>query len=292
MSFRILTDTSANLPTALLREKQIDALPLVYIEDGVEKACTDTNAFDDLLYYNNMRAGRRVSTSMINQDAFEQAMEERAAAGEDLLYVGISSGVSGTIGAATAAAQAVRARHPERQIEVFDTLGASLGEGLLALAAAQMRAAGDCLNDVIDSLRILRSRMRQVFMVDDLMHLRRSGRVSHLSAIIGSMLSIKPLLCSDEAGKIVVWSKCRGRAAAVRALAEQLFTHITDALSQTVGIAYAGCRDEAEKLAALLREKFAGLKVLSVAYEPVTGAHVGPGALALFFMGAPDERRR
>lgn len=284
MSFAILTDTSANLPSALMEEQQIQAVPFYYIEDGQEKTCRNIDAFDDEAYYRALKEGKRVTTSMINEDGYVSAMEPLLQAGQDVLAVCMSSGISGACASAQAAARTLSQRYPQRQIQVVDTLGASLGEGLIALEGARLRAQGKTLSQTAQALEAMVGQMRQVFTVDDLMFLQRGGRISRLSAVLGSVLHVKPLLIGDGAGKIVVASKCRGRKAAIRAMAEELKAHIVNARDQVIGIAHAFCREEANALASLIRESCGEVRILLVKYEPVTGAHVGPGALALFYL--------
>ena len=284
MGFAILTDTSANMPAALMQELHIQAVPFCYIENGQEKSCLSIETFDDAAYYQALGEGKRVTTSMVNQATYTAAMEPIVQSGQDLLVVCMSSGISGTCGSARAAAQELSARYPQRQIQVVDTLGASLGEGLIALEGARLRDAGKTLAQTAEALGKMVAQMRQVFTVDDLMFLMRGGRISRLSAVIGSVLHVKPILIGNGAGKIVVTAKCRGRKAAIRTLADELKAHIVHPQEQVIGIAHAGCREDANTLASMIRESCGDVRILLVKYEPVTGAHVGPGALALFYL--------
>ena len=181
---------------------------------------------------------------------------------------------------------------PERKIELIDSLGASLGEGLLALQAAKYRADGVQLTETAEKIIAMRERMYQVFTVDDLMHLKRTGRLSNAGAVIGTVLGIKPLLKGNPEGKIVAFEKIRGRARTITAMAEKYLSLVKNAETQTVGIAHANCREDAEQLAKLIREKLPPKEILIVKYEPVTGSHVGPGALALFFEGDSGVRTK
>ena len=244
----------------------------------------DTEHFDDKEYYGKLRSGVRATTSMVAQETYYEAMTRRAANGDDVLYIGMSSGISGAYAASESASKRVREENPNVRIETFDTRGASLGEGLLVLEAARMRKAGASMDEVLAMLRNHRSRMQQVFTVDDLMHLQRGGRVSRVAAMVGSVLQIKPILESDELGRIIVTSKVRGRKKAVRYLADALRQKIDPNEKQLIGIAHADCKEDAETLEGLIRESCPNAQFLTVKYEPVTGAHVGPGALALFFL--------
>ena len=146
------------------------------------------------------------------------------------------------------------------------------------------------MDEVLAMLRNYRSRMQQVFTVDDLMHLQRGGRVSRVTAVVGSMLQIKPILESDELGRIIVTGKVRGRKKAIRHLADALREKLDPNEKQLIGIAHADCREDADTLEGLIREVCPDARFLTVKYEPVTGAHVGPGALALFFLGKDTWR--
>lgn len=284
MSYFILTDTSANLPTPVCEEWELERMPFAYILDGKEYTCMDTENFDDKEYYGKLRSGVRATTSMVAQETYYEAMTRRAANGDDVLYIGMSSGISGAYAASESASKRVREENPNVRIETFDTRGASLGEGLLVLEAARMRKAGASMDEVLAMLRNHRSRTQQVFTVDDLMHLQRGGRVSRVAAMVGSVLQIKPILESDELGRIIVTSKVRGRKKAVRYLADALRQKIDPNEKQLIGIAHADCKEDAETLKGLIRESCPNAQFLTVKYEPVTGAHVGPGALALFFL--------
>ena len=287
MAFVVFTDTSANLPTKTLREYDLPIVPFSYIKDGEALHCMDLDAFDADDFYTRLRGNKTVSTSMINTTVFVEAWEPHLKDGFDILYVGMSSGISGSYSAACAAASMLRDEFPGRRIETFDTLAASLGEGFQALDAAKMRLAGKSLDEVLAYLEGARKKMHQVFTVDDLLYLSRGGRVSRTAALAGTVLNIKPILQGDAEGKIVVTSKARGRKNAVRRLADDYAEHADR--GGLCGIAHGGCREDAEALRGLLKTTDPACEVLIVDYEPVTGSHVGPGALALFYYG--DEKQ-
>ncbi|MBR6114414.1 MAG: DegV family protein [Oscillospiraceae bacterium] len=292
MSFAIITDTSANLPTPLLSENDIAVVPFTYFIDGVEMRCLDTEAFDGDAFYDAIRGGTRVSTSMVNMQAYLDAFRAALERGEDVLYVGMSSGISGSYDCSTAAAAQLRAEFPERELYTLDTYGASLGEGFLVTMAADLRREGRTAAETFALLEDRREAMCQVFTVDDLMYLRRTGRLSNAAALIGTMLNIKPLLKGNQIGQIVSFDKVRGRRHSVEAIADNYDRLVENPGEQVVGIAQAGCREDAEYLARLLRRVNPPRDILTVQYEPVTGSHVGPGALALFFFGSRDFRAR
>ena len=283
MSFAILTDTSANLPTAELQWHQLYLLPFSYIVNEVEHQCLDLSAFDGDAYYEMLRH-TPASTSMISMDQYRQLWEPLLEEGHDILHVGMSSGISGAYQSAVMAARELREEYPQRRLVVFDTRAASLGEGIQVLHAATCREAGYTLDETVRELAELRPRIRQIFTVDDLMHLRRGGRVSGVAAAVGTALRIKPLLKGDEAGRIVVFGKVQGRKRSVRALADNFAANAELLGRWPIGIAHAGCRDEALALAAMLKESDPKARIILVDYEPVTGSHVGPGALAMFYV--------
>ena len=288
--YTVITDTSANLPSPLLAERKIGVLPFTYLIKGKEYTCLDTEAYDGKAFFQSIRDGAVVTTSQINPQTFIDCFEPELKKGSDVLFVSMSSGISGSCNSARLAAEELKEQYPDRRVEIVDTRGASLGEGLLAVLAADMRDAGIELDEAFSSLNRLADRMCNVFTVDDLMHLRRTGRLSNLNAILGTVLNIKPLLKGNEEGKIVSFGKLRGRKRAVDALAEIYNARVAQPESQVVGIAHADCLEDAERLAAMLREKKPPKDILIVDYEPVTGSHVGPETLALFFLADEEVR--
>lgn len=281
--FQVITDTSANLPTELLREYGITAIPFPYFVNGARHTCLDTGGFDGETFYGAMREGAEITTSQINPQHYIDVMRPILQKGLDILFVGMSSGISGSYHCAELAAEELLEDFPDRKIRLVDTLGASLGEGLLVIKAMKDRLLGLSLEDVYEKLMALRHRLCNIFTVDDLKYLRKGGRLSNLSFIVGTLLQIKPLLKGNEEGKIVAFAKLRGRRKALEELAKRYDEFVVDAQDQIVGIAHADCPDDAAYLESLLRRNNPPKEILTVGYEPVTGSHVGPGTLALFF---------
>ena len=281
---RLFTDTSANLPAALLKRRNITVIPFSYTVNGCEIAYPEDTDFDGAEFYNAMRDGAVVKTSMVNPETagryFEAAMRE----GCDVLYVGMSGGISGTAQAAAMAAIDLMDRYPERQIMTIDTYAASLGEGLLVLEAAEKAEQGLSCREIGEYLLERRAHMCQFFTVDDLAYLKRGGRISGAAALVGTVLGVKPILRGDETGHIVSCGKVRGNKRAYQELANYYDTRALDK-NEMIGIAHADNEGGAQALIALLREKGFTGECLTVYYEPVTGAHVGPGTVALFFYG-------
>ena len=231
-----------------------------------------------------MRSGTSVTTAMINIAGFLEPLREALAAGDDAIYIGMSGGISGTAQAAVIAAGELTEKYPARRIVTIDTYAASLGEGLQVLEAARMIEEGKSLDEIKAYLLSRRPHMCQFFTVDDLAYLKRGGRISSATALIGTVLSIKPILRGDETGHIVSCGKVRGMKRAYQELANYYDGRALDK-SEMLGIAHADNEEGAQALIALLRDKGFTGECLNVVYEPVTGAHVGPGTVALFFYG-------
>lgn len=281
---QIFTDTSANLPAAYIQKYYLRVIPLTYFVDGVEAHQDPAVDFDGKAYYDAMRSGTPVSTAMINLGAFLEPLHAALAAGDDVIYIGMSGGISGTAQAAVIAAGELTEKYPARKIVTIDTYAASLGEGLQVLEAARMIEEGKSLEEIEKQLLARRPHMCQFFTVDDLAYLKRGGRISSATALIGTVLSIKPILRGDETGHIVSCGKVRGMKRAYQELANYYDGRALDK-SEMLGIAHADNEEGAQALIALLRDKGFTGECLNVVYEPVTGAHVGPGTVALFFYG-------
>ena len=277
---RIMTDNAANLPPELREPYNIRELRLTYTVDG--RLIDGSAPFDGHDFYEAMRRGAEVKTSMISPAAARDAIEPALAAGDDVLFLGISGGVSGTCWGVGLIAQELTAEYPGRRVQVLDTRGASLGEGLVVLEAAQMAQQGADMDTIIARAETLCGKMRQHFMVDDLKFLRKGGRLSGAAALAGTLLQIKPILQGDENGKIVVRTKERGRKKAMDTLVA-LYNELVEDKSAPVGLSHAAAPAEALHLTTLLRQSGCTGPILTVCHEPVTGAHVGPGMLAMYF---------
>lgn len=292
MSFVIMTDTSANLPTPDAQRYGIGVIPLSYCLDGQDCTCLDTQAFDSKAYYEAMKSGAKITTSQINPQKYEEYMEPVLRQGQDILFVGMSSGISGSFASAGIAREQLLSEFPERRICLVDSLAASLGEGGLVYMAIECRERGMELEETAKLLNEERERVCQIFTVDDLMHLRRGGRLSNASAIIGTLLNVKPLLKGNEHGQIVTCGKVRGRKSVIEHIAKRYEQLVKDPQSQTVYISHADCEEDARKLAELISRTHTPRKILTVVHEPVTGSYLGPGALALYFMGEKGVREK
>lgn len=292
MSFEIFTDTSANLTSELISRYNIRVIPFSYFIDGKEYCCEVPSDFDGGSFYDSMRGGVMPTTSQINPQRYIDYMDPVLAEGRDVLYVGMSSGISGSFASSKIAAAHLMVKYPERKIRLVDTLGASMGEGLHVLRAAQLRERGHTIDETEAAVRAYRNRIYQVFTVDDLMHLKRSGRLSGIGAAIGTAFGIKPLLKGNEHGKIVNFATVRGRRRSIKAMAEKYADLAVRPAGQTIAIAHADCPEDAAYLAELIMAQTPPEEIITVCYEPVTGSHVGPGTLALFFEGGEGVRMR
>ncbi len=284
--YAIYTDTSANLPDMIVQKYGLQVIPLHYTVNGITYPTSDdgANAFDGKLYYDFMRKGASVKTSMINTSAFSTAFARSLSNGTDVVYVGMSSGISGSHHAAEVAAAELREQYPDRKIAIIDTRAASLGEGLPVLFAARLKDAGESIDEVVLKTEKNSASICQYFTVEDLMYLKKGGRISGAAAIVGNILQVKPILKGDEEGKIVLCQKERGRKRAMEALVSK-YRELASDLGAPIGIAHADCGEDAGYLAKRIHESGHSGEILMECYEPVTGSHVGPGTIALFFYG-------
>ena len=284
MSFVLFTDSCSNLPTQVVKELDIHLLPCAYSVGGQEVFYSgDLDQFDSHAYYDKLRAGELVSTSLLNMQLFLDLFQPVLEAGQDIVYVGMSSGISGTYHASTLAAQELAEQYPDRVIRTVDSHSAGIGVGILACKGADLRSEGKTADEAADILEDIN--LLEYFTVDDLKHLHRTGRLSAAGAVIGSVLNIKPLLRGDEAGHIVTCGKFRGRKKAVsEIIARYAAEHDPEKLDR-VAISHGDCPEEAEELARQVREVSNPRELYIVPHEPFTGAHVGPGMLAVYFFG-------
>lgn len=286
MAFEIFTDGCSNLPGSILRGRNIHTLPCSYvIDDKQVRYDGDIESFDAHAHYELLRAGKMVKTSLINTQHFLDYFRAALVQGHDVVYIGLSSGISGTYQASAIAAEELASEFPGRVIRTVDSLGAGLGTGLLTVLAADARDAGKTADETAEILERERGNLCEYFTVDDLMFLRRTGRLSTTGAVLGTMLGIKPILRGDEEGHIVVAHKLRGRKKAIRAMADIYRDRAIAPETQRVAISHGDCPADAEALAAEIRAIAEPKELIFCPHEPFTGSHVGPGMLGLFFFG-------
>ena len=290
MSFSIFVDGSSNLPGSVLQELDIRILPCSYTIGGVQSSYNgNLSSFNAHEYYEMLRQGGKVQTSLLNTQLFLDSFRPVLEQGRDVLYFSMSGGISGTCQAAKIAATELLEDFPERTIRVIDSLGAGFGTGLMACKAADLRLEGRSAAETADYMDQDAHRMLQFFTVDDLNFLKRTGRVSGATAMIGTVLNIKPVLWGDATGHITARSKQRGRKKALAAIVEEYRNSVIDPGSQRVAISHGDCPEEASLLAQMVREAAEPKELIIAPHEPFTGAHVGPGMLALFYHGKKRE---
>lgn len=290
MSYTVFTDGCSNLPGRLLQELQIRVLPCSYTMDGEPGVYQgDIDGFDTRAYYDRLRRGSVLTTSLLNAQLFLDHFRPELEKGQDVVYVGLSSGVSGTIQAARIAAAELTEEFPDRTVRVVDSLGASFGPGLLACRAADLRAEGKTADQAGDILDRETMHLLQFFTVDDLNFLKRTGRVSGATAAIGTILNIKPLLWGDPTGHIVALGKYRGRKKAIEAIVELYRTCAVEPQNQRIAISHGDCPEDAQLLAEKIQAICKPRALIVCPHEPFTGAHVGPGMLGLYFFGQSRE---
>ena len=281
---KLFTDTSANLPVSVIKQYGIEVVPFSYTVNGKPVHYSADADFNGRAFYEAMRDGVDVKTSMVNVSDFTAAFEPWLEKGDAVIYIGMSGGISGTANAAKLAAEDLLGDYPSAKIAAIDTFAASLGEGFLVIEAAKMIEHGEPFLRIVKKIELARKNMCQFFTVDDLAYLKKGGRISGAAAVVGTVLNIKPMLKGDETGRIVLCGKVRGFIKSMDALAEK-YDELALDKSAPMGIAHADNPEGAKQLEERLRAKGFSGEVLNVIYEPVTGAHVGPGTVALFFWG-------
>lgn len=290
MSFEIVTDSSSNLTEDMIDDFGLHILPLTFMIDGEQYQSYLKGEKTDLKqFYTMMREGKVISTSLPNLADSEKLFRNLLEDGRDVLYLGFSSGLSGTYEAIDLLLKDLRNEFPARTIRSIETLGASGGQGLLVYYAVHKKRAGLSINEVADWVKENRLNLAHWFTVDDLMFLFRGGRVSKTSAWAGTMLNIKPVLHVDDEGHLVPMEKVRGRKKSLNALVDHMKKSALAPVSeQVVFITHGDCIEDAEYVAGKVREEF-GVSEVHINYvDPVIGAHSGPGTLALFFLA--DKR--
>lgn len=284
MPFAVFADGSANLPKEML--EGITLLPCEYLLDGKPQTYLgDVELFDGHAFYEKLRNGSTASTSLLNSHVFLTNLAPVLKQGMDVIYISMSSGISGTYNAAVNAARELMEEYKDRFIHIVDSHGCGFGNGLLAVRAAELSREGMDAKEAAKVLDEEVPHMCQYFTVDDLNFLKKTGRVSGVTAAIGTVLNIKPILYGDSTGHIVACSKVRGRKKAIAAIIEKYKEKRTESGWQRVCISHGDCIDDAKTLADMVRAVTPNIPITICQHEPFSGAHVGPGMLALFFRG-------
>ena len=282
--FVIMTDSCCDLSGEMADQLGLAVLPLTVVQDDVEyKNYLDHRELDPKDFYSRIRAGSMGSTSAVNVDTFKNAMEPILKEGKDILCLSFSGALSTTYQSAVIASKELEETYSEGKIIVIDTLCASLGQGMLIWLAGREKTAGKSIDEVAAYVRETIPHLCHFFTVNDLNHLKRGGRVSATTALVGTMLQIKPILHVDDEGRLISIGKARGRKASIAALLDKIDELCID--TDTFFISHGDCQDEVAEMAAQIKERF-GAKEVHINYVgPVIGNHTGAGVIALFFVG-------
>ena len=285
-SYQIITDSSCDLPQELADRYGLIVLPLsLTVDDKTYHNYLDGREIGFHELYEKFRSGSKTSTCAVNPEAFIQVMEPCLREGHDVFYIGFSSGLSTTYQSGVIAAAELREKYPERRIMTIDSLCASLGQGLFVHYAVKKQREGASMDELMVYLEELRSHLCHWFTVDDLMYLKRGGRISASTALLGTALQIKPVMHTDDDGKLANVSKARGRKASIRALVDRMEQTAIEPAGQTVFICHGDCIEDAKYVENILKTKY-GVKEVLINYTgAVIGSHSGPGTMAVFFLG-------
>ncbi len=281
----IFSDSSCDLPDETLREWGVQTCQLTVTFDGSDQVFLN----DELPvseFYARMRSGQVAKTSAVNSEAFHETFEKLLRDGNDILYIAFSSGLSATYNSACIAIEELRPLYPERKIVAVDTLCASAGFGLILDLAVQQKRAGHSIEEVAQYVQDIRLNVAHWFTVDDLVYLKRGGRVDPKTAFVAGLLNIKPVLHVDDEGHLISMSKTRGRKNSLKACADKYEETALTPDSGLIYISHGDCYDDAKYLSDLLVAKHPALKPIIVEIGPVIGSHSGPGTVALFFLAS------
>ena len=293
--FQVFVDSAANIPAEIVKKYGIHVISFVNHINGEDIVNFDINLNQEeerekgKQYYEAVRSGARVKTSLINTADFIAHFTPVLEAGEDIMYFSLSKNISGTYNAACLAAEELKEQFPERKLRLIDSLNASLAQGILAIYASEMRNSGmefEMIGDILDRQV---PRMNGIFTVGDLKYLSNTGRISKTTASVGNILNIKPILRGNRDGYIVEFKKCRGRKKSLDTLVELVCDNIENPEDQIIGIAHADAYEESLYVMEEIQKRIKVREFINTSYDYCTGSHVGPDTIALFFMAADRE---
>lgn len=293
--FQIVVDSAANIPAELVKKYDIRVISFVNYVNGKKVVCFDPDLTPEeerakgKEYYDAVLAGADVKTGLVSSGDFEDLFRSILEAGDDILYFSLSKNISGTYNSARIAAEELSESFPDRKIRLIDALNASLAQGILAIYASEMRAKGMSLDETADILATYPAKMNGVFTVGDLKYLSKTGRISSSAALVGNLLSIKPILRGNKDGFIVQFKKCRGRKSALNTLVSLVCDNIVNPEEQIIGIAHADAYEDSLYVMEEIRKRVKLRGFINTSYDYCTGSHVGPDTIALFFMAKDRE---
>lgn len=294
--FQIVVDSAANIPAELVKKYDIRVISFVNYVNGQPLTCFDPDLTMEQErvkgkeYYDALRAGAEIKTGLISSGDFEECFRSIMENNEDILYFSLSKNISGTYNSARIAAQELMENPPMgRRIRMIDSLNASLAQGILAIYASEMRSQGMDFDTIADTLETYPARMNGIFTVGDLKYLAKTGRLSGSAALVGNILSIKPILRGNKDGYIVQYKKCRGRKAALNTLVSLVCETIIDPKEQIIGIAHADSYEDSLYVMEEIQKRVQVREFINTSYDYCTGSHVGPDTIALFYMAKDRE---
>lgn len=294
--FQIVVDSAANIPAELVKKYDIRVISFVNYVNGQPLTCFDPDLTMEQErvkgkeYYDALRAGAEIKTGLISSGDFEECFRSIMENNEDVLYFSLSKNISGTYNSARIAAQELMENPPMGcRIRMIDSLNASLAQGILAIYASEMRSQGMDFDTIADTLETYPARMNGIFTVGDLKYLAKTGRLSGSAALVGNILSIKPILRGNKDGYIVQYKKCRGRKAALNTLVSLVCETIIDPKEQIIGIAHADSYEDSLYVMEEIQKRIQVREFINTSYDYCTGSHVGPDTIALFYMAKDRE---
>lgn len=291
MSIVIVTDSASNLYPIQLNEYDIKCVPFKFEFNGEYRSCYDEGMDieeESKKFYDAMRGGAVAHTSLISPGQFEEEFEKHIKQGNDVICIPLSSGLSGTYNAAKLAADNINMDYPSRKCVVIDSLSASFGQGLLCILASELRSEGKSIDEIEQIINEKKFKLCQELTVDDLKYLKRTGRVSNATAIVAGLLNIKPVMKGNNEGQIIVTGKALGKRMSLKSLCNHLKDKIVNPEKQVIYIAHCDAEKDANILAKMVKEVVRVKDVFIGFYDLCTGSHVGPGTVAMFYMG--DKR--
>ena len=283
----LLCDSNGELWFDVVKQLGMDFISMPYCYCGKEYSYDLGENTDFAAFYSAVRAGNVPKTMALNPENYKDILTPYFEAGEDVLYVSFSHAMSGTFNQLNAALAELKEKYPQRKCTIFDTKSISIGAGIQMLAAARKKQEGASDEEIIEFLKDFTNKVGVYFSVDDLMHLKRGGRLSAISAVAGTILNIKPILTINEKGGLSVVEKAKGRKNAMRNLAQKVIEGLKDT-SYPVYVLDADCKEDGDEIAALIKEKRPDAEIVRQIVGPVIGSHCGPGTLGVIFIG--DKR--
>lgn len=293
--YEVFVDSAANIPAVDVKKYGINVVSFVNIVNG--KSMVNFNPDLSLEeerklgkeFYDAIRAGAEIKTSLVNTGDFVDAFEPVLKEGKDIIYFSLSKNISGTYNAALIASEDLAETYPERKVMLVDSLNASLAQGIMAIYATMMRDKGVSVEEAARVLNDAVIKMNGVFTVGDLKYLAKTGRISSATALAGNVLNVKPILRGNKEGYIVQFRKCRGRKKSLDTLADLVCDNIVEPEKQIIGIAHADAYEESLYVIDKIKERVQVKDVINTSYDYCTGTHVGPDTIALFFIANDRE---